>query len=101
MNISSYLLIILSILASCDHLSRDEGAARQELSTQDQRSKKVVILQDGRTVQGYQVVFDYTGYTRERELAYQYFQGEWGKDWPFVFEDVGVDFYDLDNDGEM
>jgi hypothetical protein len=53
-------------------------------------------------LEGYQVRFDYENYPKEREIAWQYFLDNYREDRAFSevkINDMGIDLYDIDNDG--
>ena len=50
--------------------------------------------------EGYKVEFDYQNHPHEREIAYQYYLDEETNYVPSMTkDDIGIDFYDVDNDG--
>jgi hypothetical protein len=51
--------------------------------------------------EGYQIKFDYEKYPEEREIAYQYYLDKESKYMPGIEKkDIGIDLYDIDDDGE-
>lgn len=50
--------------------------------------------------EGYKVEFDYQNYPHEREIAYQWYLDKESKYLTgMTKDDIGIDFYDIDNDG--
>ncbi|MCC8369017.1 MAG: hypothetical protein LN573_02940 [Rickettsia endosymbiont of Oxypoda opaca] len=55
---------------------------------------------DFEKLKGYEVKFDYKNYEKEREIVNKYFINKYGSDFLVERNKIGIDLYDIDNDGE-
>ncbi|WP_158706852.1 hypothetical protein [Candidatus Phycorickettsia trachydisci] len=52
-------------------------------------------------LEGYQVQFDFKGHQKEREIVYRYYESSIKKNYIPKKEEIGIELYDIDNDGNL